>query len=1180
MTNNNAVKVFYSYSHKDEHLRDKLERHLKLLQRDQVIDTWHDRKIDAGEEWKQALDHNLEVADIILLLVSSDFIASDYCYNIEYKCAMRKHEGCTAIVIPVSLRPCDTGKAEFMKLQGLPNNFKPVTSWKNQDDAFTDIAIGIRTIAEKIRNEGIRSVAEARHKQDKISQDKLADAQKSQNIECPYLGLGTFQTKDACLFFGRDEEIQRAVGFFGRPVAETHRKQEGSEQQYTRWVEIEAHSGSGKSSLVNAGIIPIFEKINEGLINDERLLIANRYKKWVVFKPMRPGVKPLLALATTLNDKLQTENNVEKRLEMLKKSTEALVYQLIDDKKGDDDIAFLLIIDQFEELFTLSKENKQEKQQFDACIAHALLSDCPLFLITTVRSDFLGNMAELPKLDDLYDSHCGHFSLRPMSLDCLREVIEKPAELAGMDVSEVTAAILRDAEGVESVLPLVESALAYLSKKGNLIGNRLSGKLYREKGGIAGMLEEQADKVLDNCQDKTAALELLLAMTNPSVDGRNTRRSIPRQEALLIANQSNFLREFIGIFSGKTNPLVLLRNILTKKSSSEGGKKIIAELTGNKTIGNNINLVGMRVITSTDEPCLFELRVEHLCNFVMSKILTEEQRKIFCDTVNEILCDTFKKIFEEKKKESTNGEKVDEITLTPKNIGFNATINLLELAILSKYSAGSDNLESLLNDVKEKLGHAYPLKKYRIRENNCQYDLIHETLIRSRGIDQESGKMIGYWKRLFNHVYENRNRHVYRRQLENHAATWKDSKLLRRWWNTASFSDLRRYWPLRMDYQSNEGKYLFWSWITVGFHTAVLLVVLGFITESALWTINNELPINYMLMQQRFRLIDLKKNYQLPEFLAKWLPDEPLPEMVKIPVSNGTFVFGEQDAAFINDYKDGGKKSEYNYPWDWGIPGVHKTENIPNPYALSKFEVNFRQYDYYVWDQLKNGKIKNDNGEVSLENKSTGELVYQPLIYPTTGKAGRNLHPVVNVNLTEINAYLKWLAAKFNAKYIEHKTYRLPTEVEWEFAARGGIEGINSRGYTNYPWGNEEPEAKYANCDDCGTQQSEHSMAEDESLKYVRSVKLGENTLYNMAGNVWEITCSHWYQTLEKHKVGDNDGLEAEKTCLPDADTRHLRVMRGGAFDFDKNSVRTATRYRFNVHFTYDDGGFRVARID
>lgn len=147
-----TINLFYSYSHADEALRDELEKHLKLLQRQHVIDTWHDRKISSGAEWDKVINKNLDTADIILLLISADFLASDYCWDIEIQRAMQRHEEKSAVVIPVLLRPCDTGNADFMKLQGLPKNFKPVTTWANPDEAFTDIAKGIRATAEAIRN--------------------------------------------------------------------------------------------------------------------------------------------------------------------------------------------------------------------------------------------------------------------------------------------------------------------------------------------------------------------------------------------------------------------------------------------------------------------------------------------------------------------------------------------------------------------------------------------------------------------------------------------------------------------------------------------------------------------------------------------------------------------------------------------------------------------------------------------------------------------------------------------------------------------------------------------------------------------------------------------------------------------------------------------------------------------
>jgi len=161
MSNKPPVKLFYSYAHEDEALRDKLDKHLAQLKRDKVIESWHDRDISAGRDWQNAIDANLEAADIILLLVSADFLASDYCFDVEIKCSMQRHQEKSAVVIPVLLRSCDTHGAEFMKLQGLPKDLKPVTTWDNLDEAFTDIAKGIRAVAKSIRGLGIQAVAEA-----------------------------------------------------------------------------------------------------------------------------------------------------------------------------------------------------------------------------------------------------------------------------------------------------------------------------------------------------------------------------------------------------------------------------------------------------------------------------------------------------------------------------------------------------------------------------------------------------------------------------------------------------------------------------------------------------------------------------------------------------------------------------------------------------------------------------------------------------------------------------------------------------------------------------------------------------------------------------------------------------------------------------------------------------------
>jgi tetratricopeptide (TPR) repeat protein len=145
------VQVFFSYSHRDEALRDELAKHLDILRRQGVISTWHDRCITAGREWAGEIDRELETADVILLLISVDFLSSDYINDVELTRAMARHEAQSALVIPVILRPCRWQRGAFAKLQALPTNGEPVTSgkWASQDDAFLVVAQGIERAAEE-----------------------------------------------------------------------------------------------------------------------------------------------------------------------------------------------------------------------------------------------------------------------------------------------------------------------------------------------------------------------------------------------------------------------------------------------------------------------------------------------------------------------------------------------------------------------------------------------------------------------------------------------------------------------------------------------------------------------------------------------------------------------------------------------------------------------------------------------------------------------------------------------------------------------------------------------------------------------------------------------------------------------------------------------------------------------
>lgn len=144
------INLFFSYSHKDEELRSELVTHLSILERNGVISGWCDRQITAGEEWESQIDERINSADIVLLLISSDFIASNYCWNIEVKHAMAKHEAGEACVMPIILRPVNWAQTPFGKLQALPKNAKPVTTWRNRDAAFLSITQGIEVAISRL----------------------------------------------------------------------------------------------------------------------------------------------------------------------------------------------------------------------------------------------------------------------------------------------------------------------------------------------------------------------------------------------------------------------------------------------------------------------------------------------------------------------------------------------------------------------------------------------------------------------------------------------------------------------------------------------------------------------------------------------------------------------------------------------------------------------------------------------------------------------------------------------------------------------------------------------------------------------------------------------------------------------------------------------------------------------
>jgi hypothetical protein len=173
------VSIFVSYSHKDEDLWAQLQTHLAMLKRQGVIDIWHDRRIKAGDEIDNEISAALEGAQAVLLLVSADFLASDYCYDREMIRAVALHESGQVRLIPVILRPCDWSGAPFGRLRATPTDGKPVTKWPNVDEAFLAITQDIRAAVTQVAGERQKHPAQPVYEKTKIAP---AEVQRSSNL--------------------------------------------------------------------------------------------------------------------------------------------------------------------------------------------------------------------------------------------------------------------------------------------------------------------------------------------------------------------------------------------------------------------------------------------------------------------------------------------------------------------------------------------------------------------------------------------------------------------------------------------------------------------------------------------------------------------------------------------------------------------------------------------------------------------------------------------------------------------------------------------------------------------------------------------------------------------------------------------------------------------------------------
>ena len=272
------VEVFISYAQEDESLCEELEKHLKMLQRQNAIASWHNRKIVAGMELKDEIDQHLNRASIILLLLSPDFIASDYHWTVEVTRALERNASGKARVIPVLLRHVDWDTPPINEFSPLPRNRQPVKSshWSDRDAAFLEIAKGIREEVTRLTanpsyivEEQAAQEAEKREKQVTIlinKADKLCKQGKLEEAVVSY--------REALQYNPNNVLVYSKLGL----VLKAQRKMNEAITAYRQVIKLDPNSAYGYNNL--AGVL-----LSRGVNQEQWGEVISLFRKAIELDP-------------------------------------------------------------------------------------------------------------------------------------------------------------------------------------------------------------------------------------------------------------------------------------------------------------------------------------------------------------------------------------------------------------------------------------------------------------------------------------------------------------------------------------------------------------------------------------------------------------------------------------------------------------------------------------------------------------------------------------------------------------------------------------------------------------------------------------------------------------------------------------------------------------------------------
>lgn len=354
--------------------------------------------------------------------------------------------------------------------------------------------------------------------------------------EAPFKGLQFFEEGDADLFFGREELTAQLVARMRNSVADA---------PSLRFLAVVGASGSGKSSIVRAGLAPALRR-------------TSPFSRWLVHT-LTPTDRPLEALASSLNPQPESVASAAMLMDDLSRDNRSahlasgrLVGKAT--QRGRERKGLLLVIDQFEELFTLCRDESERRAFVDNLITAASESGGTTFVVLALRADFYDHCAPYPTLRDALASHQEYIGL--MNAGELRRVIEEPAKRGGWELEPGLVELLLQDVGAETghlpepgALPLLSHALLETWRRRQ--GHRLTVSGYLASGGVRGAIAETADSVFEDeldFKEQVIARNIFIRLTQLGEDEQtaDTRRRTPFDEFIREPEETSSVQAVLG----------------------------------------------------------------------------------------------------------------------------------------------------------------------------------------------------------------------------------------------------------------------------------------------------------------------------------------------------------------------------------------------------------------------------------------------------------------------------------------------------------------------------------------------------------------------------------------------------------------------------------------------------------